>query len=259
MGRPAKALSVLKRTVGSNPTLSANIHSENNGVSPVPLHLSLVTDRTKGSCGRNLQELDMTKHSPLVRVVASIGLAVGVLAGPAVGAPSAHASCTSFIVERGDSWSLLADYAGVGLAAMLKANNATSRTVILPGQSLCVPKGAVFSRPGTSVEAEAVTPKLVLPKVRLSAAESTAIIREVFPDKLERRALKIAQRESRLNHVAHSWCCLGLFQIYFGANKTFLGTLGITNASQLLDARTNATAAYAMYQRSGWAPWDLAQ
>jgi hypothetical protein len=48
-----------------------------------------------------------------------------------------------------------------------------------------------------------------------------------------------------------------LFQIYFGANKTFLGTLGITNASQLLDARTNATAAYAMYQRSGWAPWDV--
>ncbi|NBP54903.1 MAG: LysM peptidoglycan-binding domain-containing protein, partial [Actinobacteria bacterium] len=128
----------------------------------------------------------MTKHSPLVRVVASIGLAVGVVAGPAVGAPSAHASCTSFIVERGDSWSLLADYAGVGLSAMLRANNATSRTVILPGQSLCVPKGAAFSRPGTSVEAEAVTPKLVLPKVRLSAAESTAIIREVFPDKLER-------------------------------------------------------------------------
>ena len=58
------------------------------------------------------------------------------------------------------------------------------------------------------------------------------------------------------NNVAHNGCGLGLFQSYFGANQAFLGTLGITNASQLLDARTNATAAYAMYQRSGWAPWE---
>ena len=201
----------------------------------------------------------MTKHSPLFRFIASIGLALGIVAGPAIGAPSVTARCTSFVVERGDSWSLLADYANVGLSAMLRANNANSRTVILPGQQLCVPKGATFSRPGADVSAEATTEKLVIPKTRLSAAESEAVIREVFPDKLERRALKIAKRESHLNHVAHSWCCLGLFQIYFGANKAFLGTLGITNASQLLDARTNATAAYAMYQRSGWAPWDLPQ
>ena len=198
----------------------------------------------------------MTKHSPLFRLFASIGLVLGTVAGPAVGAPSASAACTSFIVERGDSWSLLADYAGVGLSSMLRANNASAKTIILPGQKLCVPKGATFNRPGSVVAEEATPQKLVIPKKRLSAAESEAIIRDIFPDKLERRALKIAQRESRLNHVAHSWCCLGLFQIYFGANKAFLGTLGITNASQLLDARTNATAAYAMYQRSGWAPWE---
>ena len=205
----------------------------------------------------------MTKQPLVFRFIASIGLVLGFIAGPAVGAPSAAASCTSFIVQRGDSWSLLADYAGVGLSAMLRANNANARTVILPGQKLCVPKGATFNRPGSQstdkVQAEAATPKLVIPKKRLSAAESEAIIREIFPDKLERRALKIAKRESRLNHVASSWCCLGLFQIYFGANKAFLGTLGITDPSQLLDARTNATAAYAMYQRSGWAPWDLAR
>ena len=205
----------------------------------------------------------MAKQPPVFRFIASIGLVLGstmgIVAGPAVGVPSASAACTSFIVERGDSWSLLADYAGVGLSAMLRANNATARTIILPGQKLCVPSGATFNRPGANVTSEAATPKLVMPKTRLSAAQSEAIIREVFPDKLERRALKIAKRESHLNHVAHSWCCLGLFQIYFGANKAFLGTLGITNASQLLDARTNATAAFAMYQRSGWAPWDVAQ
>jgi len=203
----------------------------------------------------------MTKQPPVFRFIASIGLVlgstIGIVAGPAVGVPSASAACTSFIVERGDSWSLLADYAGVGLSAMLRANNATARTIILPGQKLCVPSGATFNRPGANVTTEAAAPKLIIPKKRLSAAQSEAIIREVFPDKLERRALKIAKRESHLNHVAHSWCCLGLFQIYFGANKAFLGTLGITNASQLLDARTNATAAFAMYQRSGWAPWDV--
>jgi len=203
----------------------------------------------------------MTKQPPVFRFIASIGLVlgstIGIVAGPAVGVPSASAACTSFTVERGDSWSLLADYAGVGLSALLRANNANARTIILPGQKLCVPSGATFNRPGANVTTEAAAPKLIIPKKRLSAAQSEAIIREVFPDKLERRALKIAQRESRLNHVAHSWCCLGLFQIYFGANKTFLGTLGITNASQLLDARTNATAALAMYQRSGWAPWDV--
>jgi hypothetical protein len=211
----------------------------------------------QGLAGGICKELDMTKQPPVFRFIASIGLALGIIAGPAVGAPSASAACTSFIVERGDSWSLLADYSGVGLSAMLRANNANARTIILPGQKLCVPKGATFNRPGTAnVEAEAAAPKLVIPKKRLSAAQSEAIIRETFPDKLERRALKIAKRESNLNHVAHNWCCLGLFQIYFGANKAFLGTLGITNASQLLDARTNATAAYAMYQRSGWAPWE---
>ena len=198
----------------------------------------------------------MAKQTPVFRFIASIGLALGIIAGPAIGAPSASASCTSFIVERGDSWSLLADYAGVGLSSLLRANNANARTTILPGQKLCVPKGAAFNRPGANVTTEAATPKLVLPKKRLSAAESEAIIREIFPDRLERRAVKISKRESHLNHVAHNWCCLGLFQIYFGANQAFLGTLGITNASQLLDARTNATAAYAMYQRSGWSPWE---
>ena len=199
----------------------------------------------------------MTKHSPLFRFIAPIGIGLGVLAGPAVGVPSpASAACTSFIVQKGDSWSLLADYAGTGLGALLKANNATARTVILPGQSLCVPKGATFHRPGEQTKAEAASVKISLPKKRYTAAEAEAIIREVFPDKLERRAVRIAARESHLNAVSYGWCCFGLFQIYFGANKDFLATLGVTNPSQLLDARTNATVAYAMYQRSGWGPWE---
>ena len=40
------------------------------------------------------------------------------------------------------------------------------------------------------------------------------------------------------------------------ANKELLASLGVTNPSQLLDARTNAIVALAMYQRSGWGPWE---
>jgi LysM repeat protein len=199
----------------------------------------------------------MTKHSPLFRFIAPIGIGLGIIAGPAVGVPSpARAACSSFIVEKGDSWSLLADYAGVGLSSLLRANNATAKTVILPGKQLCLPKGATFNRPGQQPKAEASSVKITLPKKRYTAAESEAIIRDIFPDKLERRAVTIAKRESHLNAVSYGWCCYGLFQIYFNANKEFLGTLGVTHPSQLLDAHTNATVAYAMYQRSGWGPWE---
>ena len=83
-----------------------------------------------------------------------------------------------------------------------------------------------------------------------------AIIRQIWPDELEDRALVIAERESGLQPDAYNgWCCYGLFQIYFDANRSFLSGLGVTAAEQLFDARTNVRVAYAMYQRSGWGPW----
>mgnify|MGYP003332491990 CR=1 FL=1 len=200
----------------------------------------------------------MTKHSPLFRFIAPIGIGLGVLAGPAIGVPSpARAACTSFIVEKGDSWSLLADYAGTVLSALLRANNATVKTVILPGKQLCLPKGASFNRPGQQTKPEASAVKITLPKKRYTAAESEAIIREVFPDKLERRAVKIAKRESHLNAISYGWCCFGLFQIYFNASKAWLASVGVTNPSQLLDPNVAATTAYKLYLRSGWAPWAV--
>jgi hypothetical protein len=78
----------------------------------------------------------------------------------------------------------------------------------------------------------------------------------VWPDDIEERALTIARRESGLRPDAYNGhCCYGLFQIYFEANRSLMATLGVTSASQLLDARTNTNVAYAMYQRSGWQPW----
>jgi hypothetical protein len=50
-------------------------------------------------------------------------------------------------------------------------------------------------------------------------------------------------------------CCYGLFQIYYSAHKTWLASIGVTSAAQLYDPRVNASAALALYNTSGWAPW----
>ena len=71
-------------------------------------------------------------------------------------------------------------------------------------------------------------------------------------------AIALAKRESKLNAATYNWCCVGLFQINWWAHKPWLKNMGITKASQLLDAKTNARAALEMYKRSGgWSPWDL--
>jgi cell division septation protein DedD len=107
----------------------------------------------------------------------------------------------------------------------------------------------------TTTEAPATTPQP--PPAPVSPGTVEAIIRAVWPDELEERALVIAQRESSLQPDAYNgWCCYGLFQIYFDANRSFLASLGVTTPQQLFDARTNAAVAYAMYQRSGWSPWS---
>ena len=89
------------------------------------------------------------------------------------------------------------------------------------------------------------------------AADPEAIIREIWPDELEDRAVQIATRESRLQPSARNACCLGLFQVHWRAHRGWLTDLGITSPDQLLDARTNSIAALALYERSGWAPWSL--
>ena len=73
---------------------------------------------------------------------------------------------------------------------------------------------------------------------------------------LFRSALEIATRESNLDPYSQNSCCSGLFQLYYNVHRTWLASIGITSASQLLDPRVNARAALLMYQRSGWAPWE---
>jgi LysM repeat protein len=174
---------------------------------------------------------------------------------------------STYVVRAGDSWSLVADRASIRMSELLATNSASTDSMLYPDDEICLPPGAtvvipttVPKRSGSSNTAPApaitTTTTIVLPP-EPSTSEAEAIIREVWPDDLEDRALEIARRESRFHANASNWCCVGLFQLHWNAHKGWLSAIGVTSKAQLFDARTNAQAAYALYQRSGWAPWNL--
>jgi LysM repeat protein len=177
----------------------------------------------------------------------------------------------------GDSWYRIADAAGVGPNALMEYNLANVDTTILPGDEICLPAGAKMpSQPTTTTAAPsttasptttqapattaapAVTAAPAAPPVkRASTSEVQQLIRDIWPDELEDKALAIAFRESRYIATAYNGsCCYGVFQIHWGAHKSWLDDYGITTTNDLFDARKNITAAYAIYQRAGgWGPW----
>jgi hypothetical protein len=104
----------------------------------------------------------------------------------------------------------------------------------------------------TTTTAAALAP----PPNAYSKDDVEAIIRSVFPADQADQAVRIATRESNLVPTVRNWCCFGLFQIYFQMNQKTLAAIGVTSAEQLYDPRVNAEAAYAIWQRSGWAPWQ---
>ena len=152
---------------------------------------------------------------------------------------------------RNDSWSRIAQKKKVTLQELLKTNGATAKTKIFVGDVLCLPKNAVKT-------AETRTGLVLPPPAKVySAKKSKQIIRDVFPDRLEERALAIAQRESRMNAAGYNWCCVGLFQINWWSHSKWLAGMGVTAPEMLLDAQVNAEAALALYKRSsGWGPWE---
>jgi hypothetical protein len=201
-----------------------------------------------------------------------------------VAAVEQPACAGTYTVVFNDYWNRFPKSSGASVEEWLTANNATHATPLYVGDELCIPEGAtapapaptttaapettaappppastVPPTPATTAAAPPTTPPAAPttpPAPPLDAAAVEALIREIWPDELEERALTIARRESGLRPDAYNgWCCYGLFQIHFEANRSFLATLGVTSAGQLLDARTNAQVAYAMYQRSGWSPW----
>jgi hypothetical protein len=189
-------------------------------------------------------------------------------------------------VVAGDFWIRIADGSGAPLADLLAVNDATVSTPLYPGSTICLPAGATAppapsstptssgsnsqgspttaapaptsppaTAPPTTAAPTTTNPPLP-PASNATAAEVQAIIRAVWPDELEERALEIARRESNFIPTAKNFCCYGVFQVYWSVHKSWLSGIGITSAEQLYDPTTNARAALALYERAGgWGPW----
>jgi hypothetical protein len=190
----------------------------------------------------------------LPRRLLTVALTVGALTFSApspAGAKVATGCAKTYTVKRNDSWSKIADKVSVSMQLLLKVNKSNAKTTILIGDVICLPRAAVTA---------AAPPKglqLPPPAKRYSTKQAAAIIREIFPDHLEARALAIAKRESNLNPAAYSWCCVGLFQLNWNPHKKWLNAMGIASPQELLDPYVNVRAALQLYKRSnGWGPWE---
>ena len=193
----------------------------------------------------------------LPRRLLAIVLIAGALATSApspAGAKVATGCVKTYTVKPNDSWSKIADKVHVTMALLLKVNKSSAKTLLLIGDIICLPRAAV-TQAGTPAPSSGL--KLNPPAKRYTASQSAAIIKEIFPDHLEQRAIAIAKRESKLNPAAYSWCCVGLFQIKWDSHKKWLNAMGISSAQELLDPYVATRAALQLYRRSnGWSPWE---
>jgi len=206
---------------------------------------------------------------------------------PAVTAPevTGPACGKQYELAAGDYWIRVADAADVSLADLLAVNGSSVDTMLIPGRSICLPVGAstpsppptapITTAPATTVPATsaarapaATTPSRPAPTTvaptpaaparpaAVPESQATAVIRQVWPDDLEERALEIAWRESNHKSNVNNFCCYGLFQIYYSVHKSWLSTIGVNSAQDLFDPQLNAQAAYMLYQRAGgFGPW----
>jgi LysM repeat protein len=186
-------------------------------------------------------------------------------------------SCANtYDVAPGDYWLGIAKNHKVTLDELFAENNAGATTAIYPDDELCLPANAQqpAERPTTTpAPAPATTkpptattkpappsteaPATTQAKRSYSEEEVIEIIRAVWPDDLEDKAIQIAGRESSYNPRAKNYCCYGLFQLYWDVHKSWMREAGISSAEELYDPQVNAYAAYLMYQRAGgWGPWS---
>lgn len=177
----------------------------------------------------------------------------------------------TYTAAAGDSWYRIADAAGVSPSELLAGNDATTATVILPGDEICLPEGATVPDPpaptapaedepaATTAPPTTTAPTTtVAPVARLSRAEVQELIRATWPDEEVATALAVAERESNFVATAdNGWCCVGVFQLYWTVHRSWLDDFGITERSHLYDARKNIAAAFHMWQTQGWGPWNV--
>lgn len=168
----------------------------------------------------------------------------------------------NYIVKTGDSWSGIAKKVGIKISELTAANGKNSRSTLLPGQELCLPKGAVINSaaaaPSTPAPTTTQAPKYV-PTKTFTRAELEKFVRDAWPDELEADAFFVVNRESKWNPLSRDGCCIGLFQLNWNAHKSWMKNYGVTDASELLNPEINAKLAYFTWQRSGsWRPWCTA-
>lgn len=177
-------------------------------------------------------------------------------AGSGSGSGSASATCSkSYTVRAGDGWTVIARRVGVKVSALYQANNANASTPLYAGGSVCLPSSATPPAAAPTTTAAPAAPPTTAPR-SYSQSEVESIIRTVWPDDQEDKALAVAWRESNHKPGVRNWCCFGLFQIHWNAHKSWLANLGITDPTQLYDPLVNTNAALQLYHRAGgWGPW----
>lgn len=180
-------------------------------------------------------------------------------------------------VVQGDFWIRLAGASDVPLDDLLSVNGASTRSPLFPGETICLPAGATIPPPPVATTTAPTT--TAAPTTTTTAATTTTsttttttapptttpagpeaikqLIRDIWPDELEDKALEVAYRESRYVPTAdNNFCCYGLFQIYWNVHRSWLGEVGVNSVQDLFDPELNTRAAYALYQRAGgWGPW----
>ena len=169
--------------------------------------------------------------------------------------PAQAATCSSFhTAKANDSWTRIAARFDVSLKKVLTLNGARTSTKIMIGDQICISDAPLATTTTTT------QPAIAVPKATTKRNEVIAIIREIWPDEHEETALFLAQRESNMipNVIGGTNnCCIGLFQMYYTVHKAWLVDIGITEPSQLFDARLNTLAAFTLFKRNGksWKPW----
>ena len=189
----------------------------------------------------------------LAATVVAITLAITFASAPVPfsGSPASAAACTQqHLAKPNDSWSRLAARFKLSLRELLAMNSASARTAIFIGDTICVSQQPIVTQ----------QPTVTQPTETYTRRQVVAIIREVWPDEHEENALLVVRRESNYVPTAVGGtrnCCYGLFQMYWSVHRSWLAKSGITEPSQLLDPRTNAEAALALFRRNGnsWRPW----
>ena len=209
-------------------------------------------------------------------------------AAAAVAEEEAPECAGTYTVVAGDYWIRFVESSGATLDEWLAANDAAPDTELHVGDELCIPAGA---QAPTATVAETAPPEPATPATEATQAptappetsppppppvetaapapvgnpasgrvattdEVQALIREIWPDDIEERALKIAYNEAKWRPDLHNWCCYGVFALYYDFVPANLkARYGVDEPSDLYDARTNISIAYEIYLLSGWDPW----